>query len=100
MARFGLLTLAIAFAGIIGATSLSSAGDAPPCKRTTFETKLVKDACAAGGQKAAKDAMKNFLKDAKKKKASLDCKSCHKSLAPNYELKPDGLKTFKEVGGA
>ena len=99
MARFGLLSLAIAFVGILGATSLSSAADAP-CKRTTFETKLVKDACAKGGQKAAKDAMKTFVKEGKKKKSDLECKTCHQSLGPDYKLKPDGLKEFKALGGA
>lgn len=101
MARFGLLSLAAAFAAVIGIASVSStatAGDAP-CKRTKFETKLVADACAKGGQKAAKDVMKTFLKDAKKKKSSLACDSCHTKLAPDYPLKPDGLKQFKDLGG-
>jgi len=100
MARFGLLSLALAFVAVIGITSLSnSASAADACKRTQFETKLIKDACASGGQKAAKEAMKKFVKEAKKKKADADCNLCHKSLAPKYELKPEGLKTFKELGG-
>jgi len=100
MARFGLLSLAFAFVATIAATALTAdAADSPPCHRTKFETKLVKDACAAGGQKAAKDAMKKFLKEAKKKNASADCKTCHEKLAPNYETKKDALKHFKEYGG-
>jgi hypothetical protein len=101
MARFGLLSLALAFATVIGVTSYSSPADAgdPACKRAKFETKLVADACAKGGQKAAKDVMKKFLKDGKKKQSDLACDSCHTKLAPDYPLKPDGLKRFKELGG-
>ena len=102
MARFGLLSLALTFAAVIGisaATSPAQAGD-PPCQRTKFETKLVADACKAGGQKAAKDAMKKFMKEAKKKDSTVDCGSCHSKLAPKYPNKPDALKKFKELGGS
>jgi hypothetical protein len=102
MARFGLLSLALSFAAVIGFATVSgpvAAGDAA-CKRTKFETKLVKDACAAGGQKAAKDAMKKFMKDGKKKKSDLSCDSCHSKLAPDYPNKPDAMKLFKELGGS
>ena len=101
MARFGVISLALSFAAVIGITSLTSSANAADaaCKRAKFETKLVGDACAAGGQKAAKDAMKKFVKDAKKKKAGLDCASCHQKVGGNYPLKPDGLKLFKELGG-
>lgn len=72
---------------------------ADPCKHTDPKTKLVKDACAAGGQAAAKEAMKKWTKAAKAQKPSLDCKTCHAKLAPGYELKADGLKLFNELGG-
>jgi hypothetical protein len=79
------------------------AGDGD-CKRTAFKTELVRDACvgkpgAPGSQKAAKDAMKAFLKEHKKDKAGLDCTTCHSKLAPDYPLKPDALDTFKSLGG-
>ena len=67
--------------------------------RTKFDTSLVKKACAKGGQKAAKDAMKKFLKTAKTKQADITCNTCHTKLAPNYELKADGLQRFKTLGG-
>lgn len=60
------------------------------------KTTLLKNACQQGGQKAAKDAMKAFMKDKKIK----DCKQCHTKLAPSYELKADGLEQFKKAGGS
>jgi len=66
-----------------------------PCVRRDFKTELVKNACAAGGQKAAKDAMKQFQTDHKIKA----CLACHQKLAPKYELKADGLDQFHKAGG-
>jgi hypothetical protein len=69
------------------------------CRRTRFETKLVADACAEGGQAAAKAAMKKWLRAAKKQEARLECKSCHEKLSPDYPLKNDGLEHFQRLGG-
>ena len=91
------LTLILAAAVGLGWDSASHAG--APCKRTTFETKLVKDACAAGGMAAAKDMMKKFVKEAKAKQPGLECATCHSKLAPSYELTPDGLAAYKKLGG-
>ncbi|MCB9560073.1 MAG: hypothetical protein H6708_06655 [Kofleriaceae bacterium] len=71
-----------------------------PCERTTFDTKLVGDACARGGQAAAKAAMKQFVRDAKAHEPDLECGTCHKKLAPVYSLKPDGLDHFRKLGGS
>ena len=78
---------------------MQSAHGSQPCKRTKFETKLVADACAAGGMTRAKDAMKKWVKDAKSKQAGLDCGTCHAKMAPTYDLKPDGLATYQQLGG-
>lgn len=75
-----------------------SAGEA--CVRTEFKTKGYKEACEKGGQKAAKDFAKAFLKTAIAKKPGTTCQSCHTSLAPNYPLKPDALTQFSNLGGA
>jgi len=101
MKKLGLLALVLGFVGVIGGVTLSSqpADAGAACKRTTFETKAVKDACQAGGQAAAKKAMKTFLKKAKKKEAGLECSSCHTKLAPAYPLKADGLQHYKNLGG-
>lgn len=88
---------------IIGALTLatflsSAAADdaaATACVHTDFKTELVKQACTKGGQKEAKDAMKKFMKDAKVK----SCNQCHAKLAPQYELKKDGLEQFIKLGG-
>ena len=98
LAVLGLaLTIAAALVGVTLRSEDAVAGAA--CKRTTFETKLVGDACTKGGQAEAKKAMKAFLKKAKKKEAGLECKSCHTKLAPKYDLKDDGLEHFKKLGG-
>jgi hypothetical protein len=101
MKKLGFLAMVSAIAGILVASSFS--GDATAaggdCKHPKLETTLVKTACAAGGQKAAKDAMKKWMKTAKKTQADLDCGSCHAKLAPAYPLKPDGMKQFKALGG-
>lgn len=102
MKKLALLAMTLGIGAVIGFSSFASADDKPaPCKRTTFKTELVKNACtgANGSQKAAKDAMKQFLKDNKSKKPGLDCKTCHEKLAPDYPLKTDALDTFKSLGG-
>ena len=71
-----------------------TADAADPCQRQSFKTELIETACAKGGQIAAKDAMKQFAKDHQVK-----CNQCHAKLAPAYELKPDGLKQFHDLGG-
>lgn len=83
---------------IVGALTVAKMAPthaADACARKSFQTALVKDACQKGGQAGAKDAMKAFMKKAKMK----DCKACHSKLAPAYELKTDGLATFKKAGG-
>jgi hypothetical protein len=69
------------------------------CRRTEFDTKLVADACASGGQAAAKAAMKKWVRTAKKQESKLECKSCHEKLSPDYPLKDDALEHFKRLGG-
>jgi cytochrome c5 len=76
---------------------------AKPCMRTKFETSLIKSACK-DGQKAARKAMKGFVKDIRKaKKAAGDsdfditCQDCHSKLNPAFELESHGLAKFKEL---
>ncbi len=78
-------------------TPTASAGAS--CQRSRFETQLVRDACAKGGQSGAKKAMKDWVKEAKKNHDGLECKSCHTSLGPKYELDEDGLALFRKLGG-
>ena len=108
MKKLALLAMVLGIGGVIGISSFASADDKPaPCHRTEFKTQLIHDACLGadgkgGSQKAAKDAMKQFLKDNKSKMAGLDCTTCHAKLAPEYPLKGDGsesLKTFEKLGG-
>ena len=95
--------LAATFAIVTFATIQSpEAQDSPPCARKTFKTKEIEAACKTGGQKAAKDAMKNFVKDIKKRKKddgdaafTLTCDKCHKALKNDYPLKKNGLKDFQ-----
>jgi hypothetical protein len=101
MKKFSLIALALGFIGVVGlsqAPQVVAGGEA--CTRTKFETELVKKACADGGMKGAKDAMKAFLKDAKKANAQVTgCDSCHTKLKDGYPLKPNGLELYKASGG-
>jgi hypothetical protein len=102
MVRTAVVSFALSLGAILAAVSMSAPQEAiaaKACKRTTFETKLVADACAKGGQGEAKKAMKAWTKKAKKQDAKLECGSCHSKLAPKYELKPEGLQKFKDLGG-
>lgn len=97
MSKLGLIASLLFIAGALTfATFTASADDAPaPCIHTEFKTEMVKQACAKGGQPAAKTAMKAFMKDKKIK----SCNQCHEKLAPKYELKKDGLDQFQKAGG-
>jgi hypothetical protein len=106
MNRLGLAASILTIMVALGYATFSAAGTPPAnapsspavagaCVHTDFKTELVKQACAKGGQKAAKDAMKAFMKDKKLK----TCNQCHAKLAPKYELKPDGLDQFTKAGG-
>ena len=97
MAKLGIFVSITTILVTLGVASLSStdAQAVTPCVTKEFKTELAKNACAKGGQPAAKDAMKKFMKDAKIK----SCNACHTKLAPKYELKTDGLEQFKKAGG-
>ncbi len=92
-ASFSVIAGALTFAMITSTPREVDAADA--CQHKEFKTKMVSEACAKGGQKAAKDAMKVWMKEKKLK----SCNACHKKLAPTYELKDDGLEQFKKLGG-
>jgi hypothetical protein len=98
MSKLGFFASIATIIAALGIASLTaSAGDdkAAPCVHKDFKTDLVKQACEKGGQPAAKDAMKAFNKE----KQINSCNKCHAKLAPNYELKTDGLDQFKKLGG-
>ena len=97
MSKFAVLASLATIVTTLGIASFSS-GDAQAvtaCVTTKFQTEMIKDACTKGGQPAAKDAMKKFMKDAKIK----SCNACHSKLAPKYELKKDGFDQYKKAGG-
>ena len=95
MIKHALLFASVSTVLLVIGIRMPTAQGADPCHRTEFQTEMVKAACATGGQAAAKDAMKAFNKDKKIK----NCNQCYVKLAPNYELKEDGLKSFKDLGG-
>ena len=104
MAKLGLIASSTLLVGIlagaftfatVSTVSTPSADAADKCQRSDFKTEMVKQACTTGGQKAAKDAMKAWMKEKKLK----SCNQCHSKLAPTYELKADGVEQFKKLGG-
>ncbi len=97
MSKLGIFTSVTALVTMLGiaAMSGSDASAEDSCQQKEFKTEMVKSACSKGGQKAAKDAMKAFMKEKKIK----SCNQCHSKLAPSYDLKPDALDQFKKAGG-
>jgi hypothetical protein len=96
MSKFGIIASLVAIVGGLSLATLTASADSPaPCVRKDFKTDLVKQACTAGGQPAAKDAMKKWNKDHN----ITSCNKCHSKLAPNYELKTDGFDQFTKLGG-
>jgi hypothetical protein len=89
-----------------GASVAIPLDDSKPCKTKNFKTKMIKAACAKGGQKAAAKAWDKWTKGIKKKlkkadpKAKFTCKNCHASLKPEWKLKKTALATFKKHGGS
>jgi hypothetical protein len=95
MAKLGIFASIITIVATLGFATLSPADASDPCHRTAFKTVMVKEACAKGGEAQAKTVMKKFMKEKKIK----SCNKCHSKLAPTYDLKPDGLKQFQDLGG-
>jgi hypothetical protein len=95
MAKLGLFAAVAAMIGALMLTNVSTPSADTPCVAKEFKTELVKNACAKGGQKEAKDVMKAWNKEKKIK----SCNQCHTKLAPSYELKKDGLEQYKKLGG-
>ena len=96
MAKLGIFASIAALVTSFALATASAGDDKPaPCVHKELKTVIAKEACTSGGQPAAKDAMKKFMKDAKIK----SCNQCHKSLAPKYDLKDDAFDQFKKAGG-
>lgn len=97
MSKLGLFAIVTSMVGALSFATFSSPAeaDAAACVHTEFKTELVKQACAKGGQKEAKEVMKAFMKEKKIK----SCNQCHSKLAPKYDLKPDALEQFQKLGG-
>jgi hypothetical protein len=97
MAKLGIFATIATIVASLGIATLTSteAQAVTACNTKEPKTELLKAACTKGGQPAAKDAMKKFMKDAKIK----TCNACHAKLAPKYELKKDAYDQFKKAGG-
>jgi hypothetical protein len=100
MKKLALIILAGASAAIFSLSAIpQEAGAGKACARTGYQTKMVKEACQKD-QDAAKKAMREFVKEAKKvAKTNVTCATCHEKTSGDYPLKKDGLKKFKEWGG-
>jgi len=95
-AKLGFLSSLTALVAALAIATVSAPTEAADsCQHKEFKTVLVSEACKSGGQAAAKDAMKKFMKEAKIK----TCNQCHAKLAPSYELKKDAFDQFKNAGG-
>lgn len=97
-----VLSLALGLGLAIAALALphEAAASSKPCHHKELKTQMIKEACAKGGQRAAKKAMKAFVKKAKKAKGGdpdLACDSCHKKLGGDYPIKDDALKHLQKL---
>ncbi|HUJ60308.1 MAG TPA: hypothetical protein VLX92_17495 [Kofleriaceae bacterium] len=95
MAKLGIFASIFTIIAALGIATQTSTAAPTACNHKEFKTELVKNACDKGGQPEAKNAMKQFMKDAKIK----SCNACHSKLAPSYELKADAVDQFKKAGG-
>jgi hypothetical protein len=99
MAKLGFFASIATIVVALGfATMRTSRADSDgPCLHKEFKTEIAAKACTGkdASQKAAKDAMKAFMKGAGIK----SCNACHTKLAPSYELKTDAYDQFKKAGG-
>src|SRR3954468_25091306 len=95
MAKLGLFASITAIAAALTFAQISPSSAEDACQHKEQKSVMLKEACAKGGQKAAKDAMKAFMKQAKIK----SCNQCHTKLAPSYELKKDAYDQFVKAGG-
>jgi hypothetical protein len=99
MAKLGLFaslaSIVAAIAVCMASAPRAAAADDAKCVHAKLETQLIRAACAQGGQPAAKDAMKTFMKA----HHLSTCNACHATLAPSYELKADGLAQLQRLGG-
>lgn len=97
MTKLGIIASVLAIVASLGIASLpaSAGGGVAPCVHKTFKSDLIKQACAKGGQPAAKEQMKAFNKE----KGIASCNKCHSKLSPSYDLKPDGFDQYKKLGG-
>lgn len=93
----GALAAVVVGSGLlIYSANLGAAG--ADCYRKEFQTEMYREACLKGGQSEAKKQGKKFMKKARKLDRSIrNCKSCHSSLKPRYDLKADGLQKYNEL---
>lgn len=95
VASASILFGALTFASFSSSSPTVASADAPlPCQHKVHKTEMMVEACKKD-QKAAKDAMKAFMKKAGIK----SCNACHSKLAPSYDNKPDAYEQFVKAGG-
>lgn len=74
----------------------ASAEGSEPCRASSFEFAEVEAACAEGGTKAAKELMKDYVKQAKAEGQKLKCSSCHDNTK-NYTLAENAVADLRAL---
>ncbi len=88
------------FAGVLLVGAGSSAVFAADGEKCTIAVKgdsPVAKACATGGLKAAKAAMKDLVKTAKSNGGNFKCDSCHMDTEDKFELNAEARDNFKKL---
>lgn len=70
----------------------------PPCRHATSGESPIARACTSGGLPAARNAMRDLVRDVRRQRGRLDCHSCHLDRT-SYDLRPDARVRLQQVLG-
>jgi hypothetical protein len=92
----------LVFLILLGSASALLAEPAPykgpdPCKLATDGDSPVDQACRQGGIKAAKQAMKDLLRDGRKAGVKHECDDCHTDDADYSKIAKDAKEKFGKL---
>lgn len=91
----GVLFVGFMLVGAGGRLLLAADGD--KCTIAVKGDSPVVKACAQGGVKEAKAAMRELVKTAKANGAKFQCDGCHKDTDAKFELTADARDSFKKL---
>jgi hypothetical protein len=70
----------------------------PPCRHATSGKSLIARACASGGLPAARDTMRELIREIRGRRGRLDCHACHLDRT-SFDLRADARVRLQQVLG-